>query len=95
MEFDSVGEQQRSSVLTLLGPPKGVPGSAGEPGAAGPCALPARECAFQLDHHVRTGIVTQHAEETGSAGGCGQARGRQLQHAVPQTGVISNRPGVH
>lgn len=71
--FDSAGEQQCRSVLTLFGPPEGVPGSAGEPGAAGPCILPTRERAVQPDHHVRAGIFTQHAEETGSAGGCGWA----------------------
>lgn len=51
-QFDSAGKQQRSGVLTLSGPTKGVPGSAGEPGAAGSCTLPARERALQPDHHV-------------------------------------------
>lgn len=65
-------------MLTVFGPSEGVSGSAGEPGAAGPCTLPARERALQPDHHVRAGVLTQHAEETGSAGGRGRARGRQL-----------------
>lgn len=71
----------------LPGPAEGVAGPAGGPGAAGPRPLPARKRPVQSDHHVRAGVVSQHAEEAGAAGRCGLQRRRQLQHTVPQTGV--------
>jgi len=82
-----LGQQQRGGLPALSGPPEGVPGPAGGPGAAGPGALPPRERPLQPDHHVRAGVVPQHAEEAGAAGGRGVPRGGQLQHAVPQTGL--------
>ena len=71
----------------LPGPSKGVPGPAGGPGAARPSALPPRERALQPHDHVRAGVVAEHAEETGPVGVCGDPRGGQFQHAVPQAGV--------
>lgn len=71
----------------VFGKAEGVPGPAGEPGAQGPGAVPARERALQPHHHVRAGVVPQHAEEAGSAGGRGLSRRRQLQHPVPQAGM--------
>uniref|UniRef100_A0A8C6P8H7 Trafficking protein particle complex subunit 12 n=1 Tax=Nothobranchius furzeri TaxID=105023 RepID=A0A8C6P8H7_NOTFU len=84
-------QQQRSGLPPIPGPAEGVPGSAGGPGAAGPRPLPPRERALQPDHHVRAGVVPEHAEETGVVGGRGLPGGRQLQHAVPQTGLDRNR----
>lgn len=75
----------------VSGPAEGVPGPAGEPGAQGPRAVPARERAVQPHHHVRAGVVPQHAEEAGSAGGHGLSRRRQLQHPVPQARVRTKR----
>lgn len=42
---------------------EGVPGPAGGPGEAGPCALPPRERPLQPDQHVRAGVFSQHPEE--------------------------------
>lgn len=81
------GQQQRSGVPALPGLSEGVPGPAGGPGAAGPRPLPPRERPLQPDHYVRAGVVPQHPEEAGSAGGRGLQGGGQLQHAVPQAGV--------
>lgn len=81
------GQQQRSSVPAVPGPSKGVPRPARGSGAAGPRALPPRERPLQPDHYVRAGVVSQHPEEAGSAGGRGLPGGGQLQHTVPQTGV--------
>ena len=83
----SPGQQQRSGVPALPGPSEGVPGPAGGPGAAGPHALPPRERALQPHHHVRAGVVAEHAEEAGLVGVGGDPRGGQFQHAVPQAGV--------
>lgn len=90
------GQQQRSSVLAVPGPFEGVPGPARGSGAAGPRALPPRERPLQPDHYVRTGVVSQHPEEAGSAGGRGLSGGGQLQHTVPQTGLRVQEvgPGV-
>ncbi|XP_029794226.1 trafficking protein particle complex subunit 12 isoform X4 [Suricata suricatta] len=73
---------------------QGLPPAAGGHGAAGPHALPARERAFQPDHHVRAGVVTQRAEEAGPARGRGQQGRGQLQHAVPQAGLGRPPPGA-
>jgi len=81
------GQQQRSGLPALPGPAEGVLGPAGGPGTAGPHPVPPRECPLQPDHDVRAGVITQHAEEAGAAGGRGLQGGRQLQHAVPQTGL--------
>lgn len=81
------GQQQRSGVPAVSRPSEGVAGPAGGPGAAGPCTLPPRERPLQPDHYVRAGVVSQHPEEAGSAGGRGLPGGGQLQHTVPQTGV--------
>lgn len=75
------------------GPAKGVPGPAGGPGAAGPGAVPPRERPLQPDHHVRAGVLSQHPEEAAAAGGRGPPRGRQLQHAVPQTDLRGKMRG--
>lgn len=83
----SQGQQQRSGVPALPGPAEGVSGPAGGPGAAGPGALPPRERPVQPHHHVRAGVLAQHPEETGPAGGRGLPRGGQLQCSVSQTGL--------
>lgn len=75
----------------LSRPSEGVPGPAGGPGAAGPRTLPPRERPLQPDHYVRAGVVSQHPEEAGSAGGRGLPGGGQLQHTVPQTSVRGKR----
>lgn len=72
---------------------EGVPGPAGRPGAAGPCTLPPRERPLQSNHYVRAGVISQHPEEAGSAGGRGLPGGGQLQHTVPQTGVRGKKLG--
>ena len=72
------GQQQRGGVPPLPGPSERVPAAAGEHGAAGPGALPARERPLQPYHHVRAGVVPQHPEEAGAAGGGGLSRGGQL-----------------
>lgn len=81
------GQQQRRRVSPLCGPSEGVPGPAGRPGATGPFTLSARERPLQSHHYVRTGIISQHPEETGSVGGSGLQRGGQLQHTMPKINV--------
>lgn len=83
----SPGQQQCSGVPAVPGPPEGVPGPAGRIGAAGPRTLPPRERPLQPNHYVRAGVVSQHPEEAGPAGGRGLPGGGQLQHTVPQIGV--------
>lgn len=73
-----LGQQQCSCVFALPGPLEGVPGPARGSGAAGPRSLPPRERPLQLDHYVRAGVVSQHPEEAGSAGGRGLQGGGQL-----------------
>lgn len=74
-------------MLAVSRPSEGVPGPAGGPGAARPRVLPPRERPLQPDHYVRAGVVPQHPEEAGSAGGRGLPGGGQLQHTVSQTGL--------
>lgn len=81
------GQQQCRRVSALPRPSEGVPGSAGRPGAAGPVPLSPRERSVQLDHYVRAGILPQHPEKAGSAGGRGLSGGGQFQHTMPEIGV--------